>query len=233
ARCRPRRLGLRRLDHPPLLLLRPQPLPSRFGAAQHRRGRQPHSRKTLQHIFRRVRKRQQRPRQADQRHQPRTDLVHQAQRVVVRKEALLAPAAVVVGPPNLHDAMHRHHWPLLVGVELCRILTVRAGQAAPDVPLFFRLATLACRTSLVSFSPASRNSKSMAPNSSASGTSTARSTIWRTVASTFGRSSFMMASMRCSRVSSVAAGRERAAMISSLLKNRYGFPAPAPNYQAT
>src|SRR5262245_31207412 len=123
--------------------------------------------------------------------------------------------------------MHRHHPPLLVGVKLGRIVAVRAGDAAAYVPLFFRLATLACRTSLANFCPASRNSKSMAPNSSASDTSTARSTIWRTVASIFGRSSFMRASMRCSRVSSAAAGRERADMVSSLVNIQGGFPAPA------
>jgi hypothetical protein len=38
---------------------------------------------------------------------------------------------------------------------------------------------------------------------------------------------------RITRVSSVVAGRRRAAMLSSLVKNRYGFPAPAPNYQAS
>jgi hypothetical protein len=82
---------------------------------------------------------------------------------------LLAPAAVVVRPPDLHFAMHRQPRPLLVGVELRRVRAVRAGHAAPDVPLFFRLATLACRTSLTKRCPASRNSRSMAPNSSASG----------------------------------------------------------------
>src|SRR5262249_45665988 len=158
---------------------------------------------------------QQRPGQTYQRHQPRTDVVHQTQRVIVGNEALLAAMAVVVGPAHLQDAMHGHHRPLLVGVKLRRILAVRAGQAAPDVPLFFRLTTLACRTSLASSCPASRNSKSMAPNSSASGTSTARSTIFRTAASTFGRSSFMMASMRSSRVSFAVADRVGAAMVSS------------------
>ena len=181
ARRRPLRLRLRRLDHPPLFLLRPQALAVPFRATQHRRGRHPHARKTLEHILGRIGKRHQRPRQTHQRHQPRTDLVHQPQHVVIGKETLLAPAAVVVGPPNLHFAMHRQHPPLLIRVKLGRILAVRTGHAAPYVPLFFRLATLACRTSLANFCPASRNSKSMAPNSSASGTSTARSTIWRTV----------------------------------------------------
>jgi len=35
-RCHPLGFRLRRLDHPPFFLLRPQPLPSRLGATQHR-----------------------------------------------------------------------------------------------------------------------------------------------------------------------------------------------------
>src|SRR5262249_51052997 len=161
---------------------------------------------------RRISKGQQRSSQTYQRHQPRTDLVHQSQRVVVRNEALLAALAIVIGPSNLHHAMDSHQRALLVRMKLRRILAVGATQAAPYVALFFRLTTLACRTSLLSSCPASRNSKSMAPNSSASGTSTARSTIWRTRASIFGRSSFMMASMRSSRVAAAATASLRAVM---------------------
>src|SRR5205823_2429734 len=117
------------------------------------------------------------------------DLVGEPQRLVVGQEALPAPAAVIVCPPHLQRPVHREHAPLLVGMELGGIVAVRARHAAAYVPLFFRLATLACRTSLTNSWPASRNAKSMAPNSSASGTSTARSTSRRTVASTFGPSS--------------------------------------------
>src|SRR5262249_31989180 len=150
---------------------------------QHRRGRQPHSGKTLENVFRRVRKRQQRSCQTHQRHQPRADLVDEPQHVVVGNETLLASAAIVIRPPNLHFPVRRQYPPLLIGVKLGRAFAVRAGHATPYVPLFFRLATLACRTSLAKPRPASRNSLSIAPNSSASGTSTARSTIRRTAAS--------------------------------------------------
>ena len=51
------------------------------------------------------------------------------------------------------------HLTRLVGVVFGGIVAVRAGDAAPYVPLFFRLATAACRTSLVNCCPASRNSK--------------------------------------------------------------------------
>src|SRR5262249_37531216 len=148
----------------------------------------------------RVGERRQRPGQADQRHQPRADAVHQPQHVVVGEEALLAATAVVIGPPDLHFAVHGQHPPLLVGMELGGVLAVGTGHAAAYVPLSFRLATVACRTSLANCCPASRKAKSMGPNSSASGTSRARSTSWRTVASILGRSSFRMASMRCWRV---------------------------------
>src|SRR6266404_5501128 len=211
-RCRPLRLRLRRLDHPPLFLLRPQALAFPFRGTQHGRGRHPHAGKPLEHVLGRIGKRGQRAGQTDQRHQPRTDLVHQPQHVVIGEKTLLAPAAIVIGPPHLHFPMHRQHPPLLVRVKLGRILAVRTRQAATYVPLFFRLATLACRTSLANFCPASRNSKSMAPNSSASGTSTARSTIWRTASSILGRSSFMIASMRSSRVSTDAVATVRVAM---------------------
>ena len=50
-------------------------------------------------------------------------------------------------------------------MELGGIAAIRTGHAAPYLPLFFRLATLACRTSLANSWPASRNSKSMGPNS--------------------------------------------------------------------
>src|SRR5262249_25699467 len=196
--------------------------PGRLGATQHGRGGQAYARKTPEHILGGVGERQQRPRQAHQRHQARTDLVDQPQDVVIRKETLLAATAVVVGPLDLDGAMHRQHASLLVGVKLGRLLAGGAGQAAAYVPLFFRLARLACRMSLTNCCPASRNSKSMAPNSSASGTSTARSTIWRTAASTFGRSSFMIASMRSSRDSLAVAGKGCAAMVSSLVKNQCG-----------
>src|SRR6516164_709472 len=232
-RRRPLRLRLHRMDHSSFFLLRPQPLAGRLRATQHRRCRQPHSRKAFEHILRRVHKRQQRSRQTHQRHQPRTDLVHQPQDVVIGNETLLAPAAVVIGPLDLHLPMDRQHPPLLIRVELRRILAVWTGYAAPYVPLFFRLATLACRTALANFCPASRNSKSMAPNSSASGTSTARSTIWRTVSSILGRSSFMMASIRCSRVSLAAAGRERVDMATSRSQQSLWISKALPAYHET
>src|SRR5581483_4334061 len=53
----------------------------------------------------------------------------------------------------------------------------------------------------------------MSPNSWASGTSTARSIVWRTVCSILGRSCVMMASMRCSRVSLRAAEGEGVDMV--------------------
>jgi len=82
----------------------------------------------------------------------------------------------------------------------------QSGQVTlhPTYPFFFRLARAACRTSVASFRPASRNSVSMDPNSSASGTSTARSTICRMACSIWGRSCCMMASMRSSRLGSGA-----------------------------
>lgn len=54
ARRRPVRLGLRRLDHAALLLLRSQPLAGAFGAAGHRRGRHAHAREALEHVLGRV-----------------------------------------------------------------------------------------------------------------------------------------------------------------------------------
>ena len=77
----------------------------------------------------------------------------------------------------MHFPMHRHHSPPLIRMKLGGHSHNSARHTAPDVALFFRLATLACRTSVANFCPASRNSKSRAPSSSASGTSTARSTI--------------------------------------------------------
>src|SRR5262249_22513075 len=97
-------------------------------------------------------------------------------------------------------AVYRQQPPGLVGMKLGGMLAQATAHAGAYVALFLRLATLAWRTSLANFCPASRNSKSMAPNSWASGTSMARSTIWRTVCSMLGRSCFMIASMRCSRV---------------------------------
>src|SRR5208282_3742270 len=156
---------------------------------------------------------------------PGTNLIHQSQHVVIRKETLLAPAAIVISSLDLHFPMHRQDPPLLIRVKLRGILAMRTGHAAPYVPLFFRLATPACRTSFASFSPASRNSKSMAPNSSASGTSTARSTSSRTAASILGRSSFMIPSMRSSRdwQASLGTGRFDIAGLRGL-KNQGEFP---------
>src|SRR6516225_10763439 len=107
--------------------------------------------------------------------------------------------AVVIGPLHMHFSMDRHHPPPLVRVEFGHALAFRAGHAAAYVPLFFRLARLACRTSLATRSPASRNSYSMAPNSSCSGVSTARSTMCRKASSIFGRSCCMSSSIRSSR----------------------------------
>src|SRR5262249_17337710 len=173
-------------------------------------------------------KRQQCPCQTDQRHQPRTDRVDQAQHLVVGNKTLLASATIIVRPRDVQRPVHRQDPPPLIGMKLGGIATVPAGDAAPYIPLFFRLATLACRTSLANFCPASRNSKSMAPNSSASGTSTARSTILRTSASILGRSSFRMASIRCSRVSLAAEGRACTDMANSLGEATRWISSPPP-----
>src|SRR5262245_15500017 len=119
--------------------------------------------------------------------------------------------------------MYRQQPPALVGMKLGGMLTQGTGEAGAYVALFFRLAKLACRTSLASFCPASRNAKSIAPNSWASGTSTARSTIWRTVCSILGRSCFMMASMRCSRVSLTSAEGEGMDMVQLLVGGGRGY----------
>src|SRR5262249_32966488 len=227
ARCRPLRLRLRRLDHPPLFLLRPQALALPFRAAQDGRGGYPHAGKAPEHVLGRIGKRQQSPRQADQRQQSRADFVGKPQDVVIGEETLLAPTTVVIRSPDPHRAMHREHAPRLVGMKRGGVGAVRTSHAAAYVPLFFRLARLACRTSLANCCPASRNSLSMAPNSSASGTSTARSTSWRTVCSTLGRSSFRRASIRCSRVSGGWAEGGRAAMTQFLEEETAGeFPGP-------
>src|SRR5262249_52651318 len=148
-----------------------------------------------QDIFGSILEWNQRSRQANQGSYPRTDAVAQPQHVVVGTVTAVAALAVVIRPLHMHLAMHRHHAPLLVRVELGDPLAFGADHAAPYVPLFFRLATAACRTSLATLSPASRNSYSMAPNSSCSGTSTARSTMRRKASSSFGRSCCMSSSI--------------------------------------
>src|SRR6185437_6670090 len=109
-----------------------------------------------------------------------------AQHLIVGEVALVATTAIVIGARQADLAMHGQQPPALVGMELGGMLAQQAGDAGAYVALFFRLAKLACRTSLASFCPASRNLKSMVPNSWASGTSTARSTIWRKVCSILG-----------------------------------------------
>src|SRR5262249_6027505 len=200
ARRGPAEFRLCRFNHPAGPQLLTKPVAGRFGATQHRRGGQVHVREATQHILGSILKRHQRPRQAHQRPCSGTDAVAQSHHGVVGAITQTTTLAIVVGPPDAHFAMDGNHASALPRVKLGNVVTFVTRHATAYVPLFFRLAKLACRTSLTKFNPASRNSYSIAPNSSCSGTSTARSTIFRTASSTLGRSCCMSSSMRCSRV---------------------------------
>src|SRR5262249_4165868 len=146
-----------------------QPLSGGLGATPYRRGRYADPRQATQHVLRGVFEGCQRPRQAHQRPCSRANAIAQPERLIIRAIAHVAAQAVVVSALHLHFAVHRQHTPLLPRVKLGYVGALLAYHTTADVPLFFRLARLACRTSLANCNPASRNSYSMAPNSSCSG----------------------------------------------------------------
>src|SRR5579885_985117 len=142
----------------------------------------------------------------------------------------MTPLAIVIRPSQLDLTVQGQQLAGLVRMEFGSVLTVRACHTRTYVPLFFRLARLACRTSLVRRCPASRNSYSTAPNSSASGTSTARSTRRRTASSTLGRSCSINASIRSSRLGSAARFCGARAMEDLLASGTPGVGLPPPHY---